>query len=578
MYLCITNYWIHSMYKHAHFLFFIAFSLASFVSVAQPGTVKPSPTGVFILLNNDIPTGKHISSYTIERSMSNGQKVKIGEAKTPSTFEDFTSAVNKAKLVFPAQPIPSETKLREIFDQVYKTPSLDSLRKTRLILPVKLALGVMYFDSTAKPNTLYRYSFTPVLASGSNDKSIITDSIRLPYQAKFDTIRYVESSFNEKSITITWRSAGKNPAPLFMVYKFRNFSPVPAPGQTSRYSVNDTTYFVFRDSIAVSSVTKDLQYFVSPFDHFGNSGISSQVAVITNDNFFKATFMRQSILFDPKQSGVELRWHHSDSPTVKHFSVYRSEAGKNGFVKIAEVAANDTSYLDQKIWPERSYDYYIEASSKAGKRSKTDKIMSVSVPGISNDRVTLPAPVIKLCVATPSGVRLLIAVNDNQTSAVRIFRGKEESLFTLPGTINPNGISVIEFIDDMLPAKDIESTFYAARNEKSGAGISALSAKTPVSVLTDETEVTYFEVFKSGNQYDFFWDDASARNNNIAYYALYSKQNRPGESFTLRSDHLQTSKFTALIADSDYNQVFLLKAFNKNGEVIGNSLEREIQK
>lgn len=566
------------MYKHSHYLILIGIIFSAFFATAQPGTLKPSPSGVFIVLNNDIPTGKHVSSYIIERSIVNGERENIGIAKTPSSFTEFVSTVNKAKLVFPSQPIPSELKLREIYDQVNLTPSLDSLRKIRLILPVKLALGVLYYDSTAKQNITYKYSFTPVLANGNHGKSVLTDTIRLPYQARFDTIRYAESSFNDKSITITWRSTGKNPAPLFMIYKFRNYSPVPAPGQTSRYSVNDTTYFVFRDSVATNAVTKDLQYFVSPYDPYSNSGISSQVAVITHDNFFKATFLRQAISFDPKQSGVELRWHHSDSPTIKHFTVYRSDAGKNGFVKIAEVAATDTSYLDQAIWPEYAYDYYLEATAKAGKRTKTSNVLSALVPGITNERVTFNPPSIKLCVATPKGVRLIIALNDQQATTVRLFRSKDESMITLPETLNPNGAAIVEYFDNTLPTKDIENTNYAARNEIANAGISDLSPKVPVSIVKNEAIVAYFEVFKSGNQYDFFWDDIASRNSSVGWYALYSKQNRKGEEFTLIADKLQTPRHTILIAESNFNQVFMLKVFDKNGAEIGKAIEKEVLK
>ncbi len=578
MYLCSTNFRIHTMLKNTHLIILFAFISIGLLSKAQSGSLKPAPFGVFILLNTDIPTGKRIASYSIERSSANGSFEKIGEAKTPATFEEFVSAINKSKLVFPSQPIPSENKLREIYNQVNRTPHLDSLRKTRLILPIRLALGVMYYDSTAKPDITYKYAYTPMLTNGDPEKKVITDTVRLPYQVRFDTIRYAASSFNDNSITITWQSAGKNPAPLFMIYKFRNYSPVPAPGQTSRYSVNDTTYYVFKDSITTSAVTKDIQYFVSPYDQYSNSGISSQVAIITNDNFFRGNFLRQAISFEPLQSGVLLRWHHSDSPTVKHYTVYRSDAGKNGFVKIAEIPANDTSYLDQKIWPEKSYDYYLEATAKVGKRTKTGKVMSAWVPAISTSRVSLNAPIIKLCVLTPQGARLLIVPNDSLANAIRIFRGTEEAMITLPVTIDPLGQKVVEFIDNTYKPSESNTIVYAARNEKTGEGISPLSVQAAVENVFNPSEIAYFEVYKSGNRYDFYWDDIASRNTSIGWYAIYSKQNRPGEQFKILSDKLQKGTFSTHVAVSSYNQIFLLKAFDKNGKETINTLQREVER
>ncbi len=579
MYFCIKQNGFSGMPKSIFYSIVALLLIVSSFAKAQPGALKPSPYGIFVLLNNDIPTGEKVIAYFIERGAPNGKMEKIGEARTPATFADFVTAVNKAKTVFPSQPIPSESKLRDIFTLVQRTPNLDSLRKTRLILPVKLALGVMYFDSTAQKDFTYQYSYYPVFASGAMGKAVATDTLRLPYQARFDTIRYASSSYTDNSITVTWYSIGKKPAPLFMIYKFRNYSPVPAQGQTSRYSVNDTTFYIFKDSLLTSAVKNDLQYFVSPYDQYSNSGISSQVAVVTNDNFFRAVLLKQSAAFDPLNSGVLLRWHHSDLPTVKLFTIYRSDAGKNGYVKIAEVTSQDTSFLDQKIWPERAYDYYIEATAKVGKRSKIGKILNASVPGIGTTRVTLNPPVIKLCVATPIGARLLILPNDTITNAIRVFRGSEESLINLPVSINPQGQNVVEFIDNTFKPSEMETTVYAVRNEKSGVGISALSSKVQVQSVSDEPGITYFEIFKTDNRYDFFWDDVSTRNSSVAWYAIYSKQNRPGEEFTLLSDKLMNGTFSTHIAQCNYDRVFILKAFEKNGSTVDiNFPERIVSK
>jgi hypothetical protein len=54
-----------------------------------PGSARQGPSGIFIFLGKEIPVGKNISAYKIERSGDNIHWKQIAEIKTPSGFDGF---------------------------------------------------------------------------------------------------------------------------------------------------------------------------------------------------------------------------------------------------------------------------------------------------------------------------------------------------------------------------------------------------------------------------------------------------------------------------------------------------------
>lgn len=477
------------------------------------------PSGIFIFLGNEIPAGKSIGSYKIERTEDNKKWQPIAEISTPLSFDLFAKAVENAKSFFPSQPLPQADKLKQIYQKAVAAGNSDSMKGMRLLHPLRVALGIMYYDTSASKHIAYRYRVTAVKPWGIADQSYLTDTVSLPYLPGFDTITFSESSYNINSVRITWKSAGPNPAPLFMVFKFRFGAPVPARGSTSRYVMNDTTYFTYYDTTVAKEAGKEMQFFVSPFDQFGNSGLSSQVAVITQDNFNKATFVKNHIAFEPKLSGVQICWHFTDPVTVKQIEIFRSESDKTGFGKLAEVPVTDTSYLDQRIWPEKKYYYYVQAVAKAGKRTKQSKVMAAEVPGLGI-KVKLKAPVLRQVAVVNNAVRLLIEVNDTTAKNIRIFRGKKGGLVTLPDLVKTEKEGYVEFIDLSLTPEKRKGVFYAVRNENTGEGISALSQELPIDSIAKPDEVSYFYAFSSKGKIKLYWDDVAGRSSKYIAYSI----------------------------------------------------------
>jgi len=529
------------------------------------GSVKHSPTGVFVFLGKEIPSGKTITAYRIERSEDNISWKQVAEVKTPATFDAFNRKVEKSKLLFPSQPIPANEKLRQLYGKACLTGNTDSLKGMRLLLPIRVALGVLFHDSTARQHLAYRYRVSALKASGDPLPGILTDTISLPFSAKFDTIRYSESSYEGNTLTVKWKSAGKNPAPLFMVYKFVNSSPQVAGGRTSLFTINDTTYFTFRDSLTAQQAGKELQYFIVPFDQYSNAGVSSQVAVITRDNFSKAVFLRYQISFQPKLSGVLLGWHFSDPVTLKKVEIYRSQSENNGFSKLAEVSAGDTSYLDQQIWPEKTYYYYLQATAKAGKRSMQSETRRSIVPGISLPK-NLESPILRQVSAIKGGIRLLVEVNDPGATDILTYRGPKGGQVALPEKAKVFEAKFIAIVDSTPATRDNELV-YMVRNEKDGTLISGTSAEVPVSPASGQDEVAYFYAFPDNGSIQLYWDDALARGSTFSTYTLARHYGGPESRSPLMiiSEKQSESHFSDENIQGNNTYTYQLRLVDKSG-------------
>jgi len=538
----------------------------SFTSSAQSvATVKQGQSGIFIFMGKEIPSGKTVTEYKIERSEDKSNWKQVAEVKTPTGFDAFNQVVAKAKAFFPSQPLPNETKLRQLYERAVATGNTDSLRGMRLQFPVRVALGIMYYDTTASKNITYTYRINAIKPQGKAAQSYISDTISLPFHANFDTITYFESSYNINSLMVKWRSVGKNPAPLFMVYKFRYGAPVVAYGSTSRYNANDTSYYVYYDTAVAKEAVKDLQYFVSPYDLFGNSGKSSQVAVITQDNFNKATFVRNHVEFNPKLWGVQVCWHFTDPVTVKAVEIYRSENEKQGFRKLAEATANDTTYLDKQIWPEKTYFYYVQVVAKAGKRTKQSEIFKMKVPGIVPYE-KLNAPVLRKVSAVNNSIRLLIEVNDTSATDIRVYRGLKGGLVTLPELLHIEKSPFIVFMDTTLLTVATKDVIYAVRNEKNGSVISSLSEESPVATVEND-EPEYFYAFPSGGKIELYWDDIVKRSNKYVSYTL-ARQYGPANSKSpvkVLAEKLTSCSYTDTQVQSGNQLTYILGLTDKQG-------------
>lgn len=554
------------------FVFFLlCLSCGIIYSFGQvPGSLKHGPKGVFIFLGNDIPSGKTISAYTIERSSDSIHWNRVADITTPNDFKSFKDRFNIVKEYFPSFPVPPDDKLSLIFQKASATGSVDSLKNMRITFPIRMALGLMYYDTSALKHIKYQYKITAIRQNVPTGISRVTDTISLPFYQKFDSIRISSSSYNKTSISIKWKSVGKNPAPLFMVYKNKYDVPVVARGATSRYNVNDTSFYVYTDSVLVTESGRELQYYILPFDQYGNTGTPSKPYLIPLDGFNKGDFLYAQTDFVPLLSGVRISWKFSNPGTLKSVEIYRNESASGGFSKLAVISAADTIYVDNQIWPERTYTYYIQVMAKDDKRTRQSKAMRVTVPGIVMPE-KLIAPVLHKAELINGKPCLVIEVKDTAAAEIRIYRGIADGLTDLPGRVKINKRKIVLYTDTDFDSVSMKEFKYAVRNEKEGIRVSELSQIMKPEVDTNATDIGYFMAFQQENKTELYWDNLLKKNTRYSSYSLARKTGQANSRSPLKiiAENLREGYFEDKDAPKGSQYTYELRLLDKTGNFIG---------
>lgn len=480
---------------------------------------KQGPQGIYLFLGKNIPSGKITLSYKIERQQEDGPWKVIANVQSPLAFQSFISEIDKAKALLPSQPLPASARLQQIYNRAIETGTSDSLRGTILHYPVKVALGLIYHDPAAKSGKAFRYRVTEIMAGGSAMEPVLTDTLSMPYKATFDEVQLVETSRSDKAIRIKWKSWGSNPAPLFMIHRVENNKPVNAGGLTGRFSINDTTFFTFTDSLKPGQEQKELRYFFSPYDLLGNAGTPSRTVVLTDDPFNRSGFSSVLATRLPDRYGYRVSWRFTNPGTARAMEVYRGEWSDKGFVQLASLTGKDTVYTDDRVKPEKDYYYYIQAVSASGNRLKPSQ--KVLAPAFNQRK--LLAPLLAEARGFPGGVSLLLKDLDPQATGIRVFR-------RLAGQQNLVAITeLLPFKNDSLWFADSSASLsgrylyeYAVRVEKPGYGISDLSQiASAMPGLSPVPPVPAFVRAQPAEKIvKLYWDDLRSRDPEVAGYEI----------------------------------------------------------
>jgi hypothetical protein len=81
----------------------------------------------------------------------------------------------------------------------------------------------------------------------------------------------------------------------------------------------------------------------------------------------------------PRAGGLELLWSPSAAPDLAGYRVYRTGPGGQP-ERIAEVAADRSSWLDERVAPGTFYRYAVTAFDQAGNESEPGEAVEASLP------------------------------------------------------------------------------------------------------------------------------------------------------------------------------------------------------
>lgn len=239
-----------------------------------------------------------------------------------------------------------------------------------------------YLDTASKLNPKYPYSYAVTQVSTSHQES------------ELSTIVYVQPKTSAAAVltppsNLTAQRAGKKLVLLFWddiaplhpevsgyeVYKkvgnqAELIKLTPSPLPTSQNHFKDTTY----------SLTASAEYYVKSVDETGKASKASSTVTIRNESLAPAAPVNISASQIMGEKSVQLTWSNPKGSNLKTIKLFKAEQKKGSEPKVlAQLDANQESYLDKDVQLEKSYFYYLISVSSDGKESERSQAVFVQM-------------------------------------------------------------------------------------------------------------------------------------------------------------------------------------------------------
>lgn len=376
--------------------------------LAPENSAAGGPTGIYVKTGYDIcsktsPIAGAVG-YRIERTAEKEKQWReIALVEAPASLEQFVSRLREATTQipypFPVTQLPVDTLWRRISLH----HRLDSLGVWGGLLGIHLATGSAYLDTTAAKGMKYRYRVSRIDVTGKVQTSVTSLAVSYPQTPRFADIKLVQKSGTVDLVTLRWLiGKGKRP-PLIHVFR-RQLS----EGEFARV---DAAVFVAVQAQSFAVVVSDsfveparlYQYYLQPYDYYGNPGAPSDSALVASLDFNAVPLPEgvQTSSMD-ESAGIRLNWLIPDPTFLKSVQIFRSDVWDSGYVMLAEVSPGATEFIDQAVEPMKDYFYYIQTVSILGDIS----FPSPRVHGLFQSALTPLPPSTLRAEPTPQGVKL----------------------------------------------------------------------------------------------------------------------------------------------------------------------------
>jgi fibronectin type 3 domain-containing protein len=508
------------------------FVVCSFAIAQQPvkAVVGGGPRGIYVHCGNEIipppQSNQNAPGYRIERKKKTDKSWdRIADIMAPRSLTEFLGRLEEIMPLVPEQLASEEIPSKIIWETVEKWRRMDSLKTWGSVLPVRIALGASYLDTTAEKGVQYEYRVSKIDTLKNVTIMFTSQSISYPQTVQYPRLRAVERRSEGNEVRISWgMGAGRRPASVDVYRKdgmnslFNHSRPIRIIQQR-----RDSAYFVVRDSSV--SQKQMYSYYIVPKDFYGNTGNPSDTVFISSTQFASIR-LPESIRARSLDTlgGVRLQWHLNEPGVVKNLKIYRSTTWDKGYTLIATVAPMDSEYIDQSVLPMITYYYYLTMTGPLGEES----LPTVKVIGQyrSSD---MPMPPVNLRgEAVKNGVRLQWEVRDTDVNGFYVYRSK--------GGTDPLGP-----ITPLIPYKEKEkvSTYldtsktlvgsityiYAVKTESRSHVLGDFSETVSVRPVIPTVPLTPMKFAASidGKQVRLHWLDMKAIDGAIAGYYLFRR-------------------------------------------------------
>ena len=172
-------------------LLLICISLAS-GQTPRRGLAVPGPAGVYVNLGLGLPSvarpSNGVVSYRVERRQG-GEKTwrQIAEVQAPASPEELQARITESMRLVPPPLRVDSLPVNWIWQRM--PMGADSLRIYGTLLPVRLALGIVYLDAGAPLARPLEYRISHINRQGGVLASFTSGTVFLPASVHFGALR-----------------------------------------------------------------------------------------------------------------------------------------------------------------------------------------------------------------------------------------------------------------------------------------------------------------------------------------------------------------------------------------------------
>jgi hypothetical protein len=420
-----------------------------------------------------------IEHYLIERREAEGDAMwkEIASVSAPSRYDEFLLRLAESSLFVPEPVKLAESDFIQLWEQIQNSNGrVDSLFYVGF-LPIRLALGLAYLDTSAKIGTWYLYRVSTIKTNGAIERTVYSKPVSFPEILLLDPPKYFSKQAHSNEISIRWQTRKKTNV-TFLAFRRVGLSPfVPIDPIRVATTKGDTLILAIRDTLVQPNL--DYAYFIAPQDFYGNfAPISDTVTVLTTNfqNLLLPQNLQAKNLRDIADSssensfGIKISWTLENIDGIKTVEIYRSQSWEDGYERIASLSPKETSYIDATAEEMKAHFYRLQLIGLYEEKSRlTSRVHAIAPP---------MAPTLQAS-ATLNGVELRLSCEDD-VAGYRLYRADEsDSLVLISPLISKANQGYTVYVDSSIKGNSRIQT-YVARSESKSFVMSTFSEKLSI--------------------------------------------------------------------------------------------------
>jgi fibronectin type 3 domain-containing protein len=475
------------------------------------------PQGIYINCGEIIPKNFKYNIYRSDAGSENWTLVTTLRFNDNfQSFFDDLQLINSKNNIFELPDIKQKSR---IWNWIESRSSIDSMPMIGTIPMYKEALGVSFYDIKIDLGKNYVYKVETI----ENNKIISvgqTKPTKIPGEINNNKVKNIYSTANENYISLRY-SVDKNDffhsvkvfRAVYLQSDFREIMPL------TGYSMKNDSLFI---SVTDTNVDKKVmyQYYVIPYDMYGNPGLSSDTVRLMN-MFNKAESFINTLRTHSLDSSnsIMLTWSLAEPKFMRSIDIFKSSEYSGTYDFVASVAPGDTCFIDKDVNPVKTYYYYVIINNAYGRSMPSARITGMLK---ANRKAIAPYEITSEIVDSLIKIRWKRPSQD--TRCYYVFRSDNEDstdFRQISGSVISDSLYVI-FLDSLQNVKT-NRFMYAVKSENTSYDVSKLSRIVYVYVSRQPAPVPMnLRAVSNDGKALITWDNDST-NYNIIAYNLYRK-------------------------------------------------------